>query len=414
MLFISYSVSATEVNYSVGVTISKYDNLNLVQNPVQEETSESIIGTLSIVENTVNLVANLNASLRTTNYQNNQSDDENLGNLVANALWVISPGRYEWFVSDTFTQTLANTFSADTPNNRQNTNAFSTGPNFIWRINSRNNLNIEARAETTSFESSQTVTDADNNRVRIATSWEHQLQVASLLSLNYTTEAVNFDDEVSNTNFDRNDLFFRLIYQRGINTFEADAGITRLDIANTIDETRFRLSVLNTRTRTSTIQLEINRNLTDTASNLLNQPSGNTVNTGSEVSTADVFLDKTARIVYNKTLVSGSFNIDINKTINDYQQQNQLDQIEKGVLITGVWNVQRASQLSLTARYINSIYNNVSREDDDYLYSLLYTYSARRHITVGLQTTAQERESSDPINNYNDFRVILSLTYSTQ
>jgi len=167
VLIVPFSLSATELDYSVGLTVSKYDNLNLEPNPTQGGVSESIVGGIILAEDTANLVANIDASLQLINYDDNQTQDESIGHLVANALWVLSPGHYEWFFSDTYTQTLVDSFDGDTPANRQNVNAFSTGPNIAFKIDSTNNFNIEARVETISFENNQSVIDADNDRVEL-------------------------------------------------------------------------------------------------------------------------------------------------------------------------------------------------------------------------------------------------------
>jgi hypothetical protein len=421
LFFIFNNVSATEIDYSLGVIVSKIDNLNLAPGPTQGEISESISATTTIVENTANLMANINASMQAVSYRNNQASDENIGGLVANVLWTISPSRYEWFFADTYAQTLINSRESNTPNNRQNTNAFSTGPNLIFRINSRNNFNLEARAETISFEGATGVVDTDNERLEFTTSWDYQLQAGSTLSLNYVVEAVDFEDETANSNFGRNDLFFGLNYRRGVNTFDTQIGVTRVDNQGSADvsERRFRLSMLNARTRTSTVQLEVVRNLTDTSSELLSQLPGAEVVGAAETSTSDIFLDKTSRFIYNKTLMSGSLNLNIYRTTNEYQQQKDLNQTQKAALLTGLWNVQRASQLSFTAQYTNTVFNNdvALREDDDYLYTLLYTYSARRNVSVSLEATSQKRVSEDLTltdRNYEDFRTVLSLTYTTQ
>lgn len=412
------TATATEVDYSVGIAISKYDNVNLEQNPNQGGVSESVRGTVTIAEDTATLVANLNASLEAINYQGNQFSNENVGGVGATALWSISPGRFEWFVSDAFTQTLANIFASDAPNNRRNTNAFSTGPNFILRISSRHSLNLEARVETTAFGGADAFDspNADNDRVELASSWIFQLRSTSSLSLNHIAETVNFDDDVLNTNFDRSDLFLNYTNQSGLNTFEIGLGVTRLSYIDLedVDEARFNLSILNSRTRTSTIQLELNSNLTDASSELLDQAQGVADNIDSELSTADIYLNKMARMSYNKTLASGSFNIDISRENIDYQQQNQQDQEVKEMLFSYFWDINGPSEFSFTAQYTNSYFNNVSREDEDYLYTVLYRYNARRNISVGLETTAQERTSSDSTSDYDDFSVVLSLTYNTQ
>ena len=158
----------------------------------------------------------------------------------------------------------------------------------------------------------------------------------------------------------------------------------------------------------------MNSNLTDASSELLDQAQGVADNIDSELSTADIYLNKMARMSYNKTLASGSFNIDISRENIDYQQQNQQDQEVKEMLFSYFWDINGPSEFSFTAQYTNSYFNNVSREDEDFLYTVLYRYNARRNISVGLETTAQERTSSDSTSDYDDFSVVLSLTYNTQ
>jgi len=203
-------------------------------------------------------------------------------------------------------------------------------------------------------------------------------------------------------------------YLRGMNVYEAEIGSTYVDNNNSadVDELRFRLSILNTRTRTSTVQLVINRNLTDTSNELLAQNVNGSVD--SETSTADIFLDKTARLVYNKVLRAGRFIVDLHKTVTDYQQLDQLDQVLKGAIINTVWNIQPTSELALMAQYTNTVFESVSREDEHYLYSLAYIYHARRHFTVGFDVISQERISSDSVNNYDDLRIMISFNYNTQ
>ena len=413
LFVVSCSVSATEVNYSADIIVSKYSNLNLEQNPLQGETTESIRGAISITESSASLAANLDASLETINYINNQVRDESQGGLIANVRWVIVPDRYEWYISDTYTQTLSNPFVSDTPGNRQNVNAFSTGPDVIWRASSRHYLNLSARLENISFESSQFVANADNDRLEVSTGWRFQLEAATSLSLNYVVEMVDFDDDVANSNYDRSDVYLALNHQRGMNVFGSQVGITKVNNENSEDEneTRFGLSLLSTRTRTSTLEIKLNRNITDASSELLDQVL---VETGSESSVTDIYLDKSASLVYNKALISGNFSLDLSRSDADYRQLNQLDQIEKSVLMNASWHFQRSSQLALVVQYANSVFDNVSREDDDYLYSLQYTYNARRYISVNLEVASQKRKSTDYINNYDDSRIILSLTYNSR
>lgn len=417
--FISTDLNATDLNYSVSVSLSKIDNINLVANPVDSETSQSVRGEVSIEENTAELVASLSASVEAINYQNDQAQDENIGNLSTNALWVLSPGYYEWFLSDTYTQTITSALDANNQNNRVDTNAFSTGPNLTWRVNSRNDINLDARAESIVFENNTNVVDGDNNRLLGTTGWAYQLDSSSSLSINYQLETVDFDDEINNSNFDRVDVFLNYNKTRGRNLFEVSAGTTKVnnETASDTRESRFSVSLQNERTRTSSIRLAISRNITDTSRELIEAALDDPEEIDPETQLgvqSNVFLDKTASITYTKTLSFGSLTVDLSKSIDDYQLQNNEDQEEEIALITGVWNMQRASSLTMTAQYTNNLFTNISREDETFLYSLLYTYNARRNISTDVEVIARERESTDANEVYDDFRIRLSLTYNTR
>ncbi|MDH5572243.1 MAG: outer membrane beta-barrel protein, partial [Gammaproteobacteria bacterium] len=348
--------------------------------------------------------------------KNQQAEDESLGQLYADFLWVINPRRYEWFLSDTYTQTLISPLSLDTPDNRRNSNAVSTGPNFIWRIDSRNDVVLEARADRVIFESNNSAAVADNSRLNITSIWDYRLRSSSSLALNYFIETVKYDDLNYSDNYNRNDLYLSFEHHRGTNFFEADLGVVNINYADTedISETRFRLSAQDARTRTSSLRFELSRNVTDISSELINRIEVRDLNIEPEANVSDIYIDKSARVIFNKALTSGVLDFTAYTRINDYRQQDQLDQTEKGYQIEVIFEVQRASSLGISASYSSSVFDLMSREDDDYLYSISYIYNARRHFSLNYEIIFQERVSNDPANDYEDTRYLLTLNYSTQ
>ena len=135
-------------------------NINHQNIATESELAQTLRGRVSVIENTANLVMNVDASLESTHYSNNQLADVTTGQMLGNALWSIRPGQLEWYVSNIYTQTAINPLSSNTPGNRQNVNALSTGPNYYMRINSRSQLALESRAENYAYENA----DTDNNR----------------------------------------------------------------------------------------------------------------------------------------------------------------------------------------------------------------------------------------------------------
>lgn len=93
----------------------------------------------------------------------------------------------------------------DTPDNEQNTNALSTGPNYRLHVNRHNNIDLEGRYETFYFEQ----TNADNDRLNAAARWLYEQTSIFTLGVNYEMESVFFDTN-DIYNYDRYDVFLVL------------------------------------------------------------------------------------------------------------------------------------------------------------------------------------------------------------
>ena len=88
-------------------------------------------------------------------------------------------------------QTTKNQFAPSTPDNRENVNYLSTGPDFTLSLGSRNKLLLNGRFADVSYEDSE----LGNQRVRGALALRRDLSDATNVSINVTTEQVSFDDD---------------------------------------------------------------------------------------------------------------------------------------------------------------------------------------------------------------------------
>jgi hypothetical protein len=405
---------AADVNYSVGLTLTHYENIRLVQNPVASEFSEEIRGFFLISEDTANLVANINGVLRSIYYKNNQIEDRNIGQLIGNALWIIRPSRFEWFLSNKFAQTSIDSFAGNAPSNQQNTNAFVTGPNYIMRLNSKNNIKIEGRIASNTFEK-----NTDNNRIAGAIRWLYDVNSSLNIGLNYRLESVDFQDQINNSNFRRSNLFLSTDYRRGLNTLQAKIGVTDInrELANNVTNTFYILSIKNQRTRTSSIRFIYENFLSDISNELVASGNNFTDNENQlAVTSNDIFVKDTVRFVYNKKMSAGIFELSTYRTDYEYTIQTNLDREIKAIKLVNTWNIFGTSRLDLQANYINTTFNSpfLNREDNDYIYSVIYTYNARRNINLKLRAISRERESTSIDRGYDDLRVFITLEFVSQ
>jgi len=412
-LVLPASVLAADINYSAGLTLAHYTNINHVPDPAESEFSQSAHGTVSLVENTADLVANLDAGVEFTDYTNDIATDQNLARFVGNGLWYLVPGQLEWFMSDTYTQTSINILGSDTPENRQNANAFSTGPNYIMHFSNRNSLVLEARVEDYYFEEVET----DNQRLSGAARWGYAINSALELSLDYESETVNYNNDVLNSDYVRNDVFVGFQYQRDVNTLEAHAGYARVssDHAADIEENRYFIALQNQRTRTSNIRLEHERVLSDTSTDLQDIVSANDPAASPLATTSELYISTSTNLIYTNLLSSGSFLLNFERSYSDYLTADTLDQSRKGVLMNIVWNVGGRSSFILDAHYSENTFVNLvpERVDEDSVYAITYRRNAGRNINLSLRAEASERQSTQLSENYDSFVTMMTLEYTS-
>lgn len=413
-MLLSSSVHAVDMTYGMDVSLGRYENINLVSNPVSEEWVQRVRGTFKLVENSSNLIANVDASLSIINYSNNQQQDDVSSNVNALGRWIIKPKQFEWLLSDVYTQTIINQFQSINQSNIQNINVFSTGPNFFLRFNSRNNINFEARVNNVFFEN----TGGDSNQLSTAIRWLYLTSPALTTSLNAELEKTDYIDIALN-DYSRNDAFARFYYKKANSVFAAEAGLTKIEYNNQRETlgNRYLLSIQQQRTSNSDFQLVYRYGLTDTGSFLssavLNPLSNSTLSTSL---VPDVFTLEELNFNYNKKGKKFSFNINVNQNKYRYENQTALNQHGASVSISPIINISQVSSLRFEAKNTKTTYDNQNpiREDLDYLYRAVYSYKSSKKISLSLSLESEKRISTNVASNYNDNRIIASLIYTSR
>jgi len=411
------NVNATDVNYGASVNVASYDNLNLepeILNPPEEE-SASLIAALSIAQDSASITANLDSTYEKLFYKSDLNDDQNILNLVADGLWRIKPGLFEWYLSEVFTQTAIDVLEADTLNNRQDTSIFTTGPNMQFRLAPQNTIDLEFRFQKSRFE----IDNTSNSRLIGRSSFTHRVNPNLNLLINYDNEKVNYTERITNSNFYRNDFFISAQYTKARNQYEVELGSTNINFENEgsddQDIARYKVAWIHQHNRNSSTSLLINRSVEDTATNLNN----GLVNANDPVvnaSNLDLFLNEAIHIVYNTVFSQGNLIIEpyINKI--KYNDQLELNTHETGLLVLGSLQLSGRSSLSFDLQYLESDYDNIQpkRIDEDTIYRLLYTYRIGRHLNLSFDSTRQVRDSTFADQSYEDLRFLLTLEYTSR
>ena len=86
--------NAVDVGFQLDFTLAKHDNVDLALNSPGDEWVNTITGTINVIENSANLVANIDATVSIEKYKNDSSQNTTYADLDLHTLWIISPSRF--------------------------------------------------------------------------------------------------------------------------------------------------------------------------------------------------------------------------------------------------------------------------------------------------------------------------------
>jgi len=410
---ISVETKAADFVYQSDIILAHYDNLNLENQPSESDSSYEVGMGLRVLEDTSNLLASINLDVSYIDYKNNVASDTANGQLYSRVVWRIKPEVFDWVLVDNFTQSVIDPLDSSAPDNRQNINVLSTGPDYNIRINSNNNLRLEGRFEKYNYENG-----IDNDRLFSAMRWVHDFNSYVTLSINNEAEVTKFENDATNPKTRRNDFFLSSNYSRGLTSVDAEYGITQIkdDSTRDLDSDRYLFSITSTRTRTSVVTLTYEKLLSDTGNEVQRiDPSQQLIGNVLGSVANDVFVTERYYIEYVKNLTVGELNIDLSIEDISYDQLTILNESSESAYINLIWNLPRGNNIIINANNRKTLFDDpaTNREDIDRSYSAAFLYNLNRNINVNIEAISLSRDSSIIAESYDDFRVLLSLRYAS-
>ena len=314
------AATGAEYSYTLGYAAEYSDNVRLVAPPNEEHEMIQVVNAgfhLEHVSRDVDARVLARAAYR--DYRNGTfGDDTSLG-VDGVVEWKAIPDAFHWTVQDVYAQLLANPTAADTPANRVNTNVFSTGPDFFWRLTSVHTLQLGGRYALSSFDATEdtattSTTEADNTRRNATLRWLFRPSAVTTYYVGGLTERVEFDDTgLSDADFRRKEASVGLMSTIARNNLTVDLGKTRIRQrnGNEFEGGSGRLSWVRVLTSDSSITLRASRTLSDAADALLMTSGVPQLPSTTAVSTSDVFLSKQATFLYSRRSVYNLFEISL-------------------------------------------------------------------------------------------------------
>jgi Surface lipoprotein assembly modifier len=405
------------LTYGIDVGVAETDNVNLTPTDKVSQTIAQTDVDFAVKEESRRLDLDAKGNFSYLDYLQNAYGGQLIGRFDGTAQIALLPERLTWMLQDDFGQTAVDAFTPTTPNNLEDVNYFSTGPDLALRLGGTSFMNVSARFAHTTYETSP----FNSNRVFGSVAWGLDLSARSSVSLNADTEKVMFENTVVNTDFDRTNAFVRYSLQGARTELTADVGGTDIDQNGaTTAGALGKIHLSRKMSAAATLTLTVGHQLTDASTVFSNLQSGaiGVIGTAPPAQSAQNYTTNYATVgwqyVRNRTTIglSGHWEKDT------YEEQPSLDYTRGGVEI----NLQRRLTRSLTAqlvgRYYKINYVNISAAEvngspnyNDELIGANLAWHHGRGLEVRLRYSHNAQVTPGTDFGYGENRVLLTIGY---
>jgi hypothetical protein len=418
LLALALPAAATQsFTYGVDAGVAETDNVTLVPTDKISQTEAITDLDFDFKQQTRLIDADAKGNFSYLDYLQNAYNNQLLGRFDGNAKIAVIPDRLTWVVQDDFGQSALDPFTPTTPNNLENVNYLSTGPDLSLRLGGTGFFNMSARYARTSYETSP----FNSNRLQGSLGVGLLLSARSTVSLNADTERVLFTDTTLNTDFNRTNAFLRYTLQGARTDLSADVGATR--VSQTGDSTSGVLAKLQASRKLSsaaTLKLSLGRDLTDASASFSSLQSGaiGVVGTAPAAVTSNSYTSDYASLDWQYHRFRTDFGVSGRWEKDVYGTDPALDVTRGGAEFRVGRRLTRSLRGELLGRLYRTDYINAnaaavagSPTYDDQLIAGILTWRHGRGLEIKLRCEHDARVTSASDFGYKDNRAVLTIGY---
>jgi Putative beta-barrel porin 2 len=419
------AANAADVQYAVDAGVGTTDNITRQPVNPEDETIGTVGLELQLRRDASKVDVEALIDLGYFDYLNDTYSSEVLGTAFANIHAELVPDRFAWILTDSFGQLSLDPFEAATPENRENVNFLTTGPDFMMRFGSQLRLTTFARYSTSQYEES----DLGDQRLLGGLSLARELAAGSSVSFNVSAERVEFDDPAINGGYDRQSMFLRYDVDGARTRLGLTGGYTLIhDSSDTSNAPLVDIELARKITEHSTLTLRGGIRSTDAAFELFTNNTlfaedtmlaGSTrgvcfTSTYGESATPDPFEARSATLCWQLAARRTSIVMRAGYEQEVYERSVQLDR-ERTVYqlvvdheMTPRFSIGAEGWLSRTE------FETTGQIDDESGYGTYLAWNAVGRLWIELDATYQERDSTSPLTVFDETRVFLRIIWRSR
>jgi hypothetical protein len=391
-----------DVGYEVATGIGHSDNISRVDEGQIDETLASAGLLLEWQENSRRIAGDTRVNLSYVEYLDDTYEGEVLGTASANVNFGIIPERLHWSFEDNFGQARSDPFEPVTPDNRENVNYFTTGPELHLRFGQAMSAEVFGRYSSTNYEESP----FDVERVSMGVGIGRDTSQRSRVALNFVADESTFD-AAGLSDYQRRNAFASYdLGTGGRTTLNTQLGYSWLEMDGGEENGGLLIDLSLTRelTPSSTLTFAAGRNFSDAGESL----GGGA---GAVTASPDPFQSTDGSLDWRFSRRRTTFGLGLAYDEREYETQSQFD--NKSLYYRAEFGRQLRPTLrfSLHATYTAEEFVQSGIESDDWTGEALLDWHFGRHLGLQLRVDRSGRSSSTGTGEYIENRVYLGFTF---
>jgi hypothetical protein len=405
-------------------TLDLYGGVNYTDNASRAQVDEEseTIGTagllLGITTDRPKLDADVTAHLEYREYLDDTFDSEVVGGINAFLAYAFIPERFIWVVEDNFTQIASDVTAVDTPDNRENVNYLSTGPDFTIGLTARSSLQLSGRVSDTYYEERDTGTQGLTGSLALI----RQMSDASSLSLNGSVSEIDFDEEVfSDYRIDSAFLRWNTVTER--TTFILDGGYDRVsqdDPFNLIEDDTSdgllaRVEFSRAVASRSRIGVIAGTGLETPGQGLRRFQDVIGVDPGDDedaIVGSDAYRADYAFLTFNTDWERGAFAAVIDARSETHEVETEADRDAYGALIEMSRQISRRFTANVNGRYTKNDFTETDFEFDEWSVGVGLSVQVSERFSLEARVAHIEGSSEDGTRDFEENTAYIGFSYT--
>lgn len=408
------SAGAANLAYELEAGVGRSDNIaRTATNEIEEDIATAGLQ-FSLDHVTPRLEADLIGDFAYYDYLDDTYDSEVLGNFTGNATFNVIRDRLQWVVADNFGQVLTDPFEPATPDNREQINYFTTGPNIVMGFGSQTRLRLGARYSITTYEDSPFDSDSVLGEIELS----RMLSSASSLGLSARAQQVEYDEAALDADYDQSEAFLRY-HAEGVRTvLTVDAGYTEIDQEAADDSQSgllLRLDVTRRLSASSTLALGLGREFSSSGAAFASTQAVTGVGLGATPGrqTVDPFTNEYVTLGWSYERNRTGFDLFGSWNDQSYESDPLFDQSLSTLSGSIYRDFSTRLRVQLGASYAEADFEEPNSNYEEISANATVSWRLSRSLSIGLTYDHFDRTSDIPDGGYKENRYWLSLTYGS-